>query len=92
MKQVIEEDVEFRESNNYNFPTPPHTSPYINGEVFYFREDIIHISHPQLTINHLSKTSTMFGDVMKLHLCLKTISILSLRHKKTSITSYLLVC
>ena len=22
MKQVIEEDVEFRESNNYNFPTP----------------------------------------------------------------------
>ena len=60
MKQVIEEDVEFRESNNYNFPTPPHTSPYINGEVFYCREDIIHISHPQLTINHLSKTSTMF--------------------------------
>ena len=91
MKQVTEEDIEFRESNNYNFPTP-HTSPYINGEVFYCREDIIHISHPQLTINHFSKTSTMFGDVMKLNPKLKTISILSLRHKKTSITSYWLVC
>ena len=92
MKQVIEEDVEFRESNNYNFPTPPHTSPYINGEVFYFREDIIHISHPLFTINHFSKTSTMFGDVMKLNPKLKTISILSLRYERTSITSYWLVC
>ena len=72
--------------------TFPHTSPYINGEVFYFREDIIHISHPQLTLNHISKTSTMFGDVMILNLNLKTISILSLRYKKTSITSYWLVC
>lgn len=77
MKQVIEEDVEFRESNNYNFPTP-HTSPLV-GEV-----SLYYWIHPQLTINHFSKTSTMFGDVMKLNPKLKTISILSLRYERTS--------